>query len=223
MTGRPGKWPWKNHSVAVTPLIPTIRFASASYSTIRSTSRNGQRCGISACDLAGRVDGRRSRASVRVGRRLRSVAAPVSARRRSRSERDGLCRCARPRDGGPRTAQRARRGGQERRAPDPVEQVRRHPALEEGLVERAAPGGSTTLVTTPSTTQLVEGHAAAGDGGRPVRAPDDELAEERVVERRDLVAAVQVRVHPDARAARARGSARRRRRRAGSRGPGPRR
>ena len=48
MTGRPGKWPWKNHSVAVTPLIPTIRFASASYSTIRSTRRNGQRCGISA-------------------------------------------------------------------------------------------------------------------------------------------------------------------------------
>ena len=27
MTGRPGKWPWKNHSVAVTPLSPTIRFA----------------------------------------------------------------------------------------------------------------------------------------------------------------------------------------------------
>jgi len=29
-------------------LIPTIRFASASYSTIRSTRRIGQRCGISA-------------------------------------------------------------------------------------------------------------------------------------------------------------------------------
>jgi len=38
---------WKNHSVAVTDLSPTIRLASASYSTIRSTSRNGQRCGIS--------------------------------------------------------------------------------------------------------------------------------------------------------------------------------
>src|SRR5664279_1255534 len=45
MIGWPGKWPWKNHSVAVTDLRPTIRFASASYSTIRSTSRNGQRCG----------------------------------------------------------------------------------------------------------------------------------------------------------------------------------
>jgi hypothetical protein len=29
-------------------LIATIRLASASYSTIRSMSRNGQRCGISA-------------------------------------------------------------------------------------------------------------------------------------------------------------------------------
>ena len=48
MTGRPGKWPWAHHSVAVTPLIPTIRFASASYSTIRSTMRIGQRCGMSA-------------------------------------------------------------------------------------------------------------------------------------------------------------------------------
>src|ERR1035437_9645443 len=47
MIGWPGKCPWKNHSVAVPDLRPTIRFASASYSTIRSTSRNGQRCGIS--------------------------------------------------------------------------------------------------------------------------------------------------------------------------------
>ena len=46
MTGRPGKWPWKNHSVAVTALIPTIRFSAGSYSTIRSTRRNGQRCGM---------------------------------------------------------------------------------------------------------------------------------------------------------------------------------
>ena len=47
ITGSPGKWPWKNHSVAVTALIPTIRCASGSYSTIRSTRRNGQRCGMS--------------------------------------------------------------------------------------------------------------------------------------------------------------------------------
>ncbi len=48
MTGSPGKWPWKNHSVAVTALTPTMRCASGSYSSIRSTSRNGQRCGMSA-------------------------------------------------------------------------------------------------------------------------------------------------------------------------------
>jgi hypothetical protein len=47
MTGTPGKWPWKNHSVAVTPLSPTIRCAAGSYSTMRSTSRKGQRWGIS--------------------------------------------------------------------------------------------------------------------------------------------------------------------------------
>src|ERR1019366_10486369 len=47
MTGSPGKWPWKNHSVALTALIPTIHRAPSSYSMIRSTRRNGQRCGIS--------------------------------------------------------------------------------------------------------------------------------------------------------------------------------
>ena len=59
-----------------------------------------------------------------------------------------------------------------------------------------------TLVTRPVDDQLVERDAAAGDRRRPVRAPDDELAEERVVERRDLVARVQVRIHADAGAAR---------------------
>src|SRR5450759_2447442 len=47
MIGWPWKWPWKNHSVAVTDLRPTMRLAAGSYSTIRSTSRNGQRCGMS--------------------------------------------------------------------------------------------------------------------------------------------------------------------------------
>src|SRR4051794_3712208 len=46
ITGSPGKWPAKNHSVAVTALSPTMRWADGSYSTIRSTSRNGWRCGI---------------------------------------------------------------------------------------------------------------------------------------------------------------------------------
>ena len=49
--------------------------------------------------------------------------------------------------------------------------------------------------------ELLERRAAAGDGRRAIRAPDDELAEQRVVVRRHLVARVQVRVHPDARPA----------------------
>src|SRR3954451_3106293 len=48
MTGSPGKGPAKNHSYAVTAFCPTIRLASTSYSTIRSTSRNGHRCGMRA-------------------------------------------------------------------------------------------------------------------------------------------------------------------------------
>src|ERR1043166_5772638 len=44
MIGRPGKCPWKNGSLTVTFLIPTIRRPSSS-SRIRSTSRNGYRWG----------------------------------------------------------------------------------------------------------------------------------------------------------------------------------
>src|SRR5258708_15148921 len=47
-TGRPGKWPFAHQSDAVIAFVPTIRFAAASYSTMRSTIRIGQRCGISA-------------------------------------------------------------------------------------------------------------------------------------------------------------------------------
>src|SRR5579884_2900824 len=47
ITGRPGKWPWKYHSAPVTAFSPTIRRASGSYSTIRSTRRKGQRWGMS--------------------------------------------------------------------------------------------------------------------------------------------------------------------------------
>ena len=43
ITGKSGKWPWKNGSSLVTFLIPTMR--SGSISTMRSTSRNGERCG----------------------------------------------------------------------------------------------------------------------------------------------------------------------------------
>ena len=188
MTGRPGKWPWKNHSVAVTPLIPTIRFASASYSTIRSTSRNGQRCGIRRLDLAGRMD----RCSVTGGSgavRALSLAASGAPQRRT-----VVCRYA-PSHAHARAAA-ARKAALPTRSrrfvvirPSRNVSLREH-RLVDGDVGRQA-----------LDDELVEGDAAAGDGGRPVRAPHDELAEERVVERRDLVAAVQVRVHPDARAA----------------------
>ncbi len=135
MTGRPGKWPWKNHSVAVTALIPTIRFASGSYSTIRSTSRNGQRCGMSASisrvvwivvgagppeaeaeasGSAGAVEASAASWSVTGG----SMCAE------GKGKSDG--------SGGPLSS--AFRRGKEGGAADPVEQVGRHPALEEGLV-----------------------------------------------------------------------------------------
>ena len=40
MIGWPGKWPWKNGSLIVTFLIPTIRLVPST-SMIRSTSRKG--------------------------------------------------------------------------------------------------------------------------------------------------------------------------------------
>src|SRR3954463_2802358 len=50
--------------------------------------------------------------------------------------------------------------------------------------------------------QLVKGRSRPRDRGVPGLTPDDELAEERIVVRRHLVARVQVRVEPDPRAAR---------------------
>src|SRR5512140_211507 len=47
MIGCPGKCPWKNGSLIVTFLMPTILFPGSN-STIRSTSRNGYRCGNSS-------------------------------------------------------------------------------------------------------------------------------------------------------------------------------
>src|SRR5207253_4024597 len=81
--------------------------------------------------------------------------------------------------------------------PDPVEQVRRHPALEEGLAreERLV---DRDVRHEALDEQLVESDLAALDRRGPVRTPDDELAQERVVERRNLVPGVQVGIHPDA-------------------------
>ena len=189
MTGRPGKWPWKNHSVAVTPLIPTIRFASASYSTIRSTSRNGQRCGISASISRvvwmGSVTGD--------SRSVRRSVWPRRRRRPSGTVCAGLHAQAPAHD----------RAAAARNAALPTRSSRFVVIRPSRNVSFASSAWwIATFVTRPSTTQLVERDPAAGDRRRAVRAPDDQLAEQRVVVRRDLVARVQVRVHPDARAAR---------------------
>src|SRR6185369_9805285 len=185
ITGRPGKWPWKYHSLAVTPLIPTIRFASASYSTMRSTSRNGQRCGISAS--ISRVEWMVSvTGDSRTGGGQCGWSPPRRARRSVQ-----VCTTS--------PGSRSRRRGEECRAPDAVEQVRGHPSLEERLVrqERLV---DRDVGDEAIDDQLVECDPATGDRGRPVRAPDDELTEKRIVEGRDLIAAVQVRVHPHVRA-----------------------
>src|SRR5436190_20343621 len=186
-TGRPGKWPWKYHSPAVTPLRPTIRFASASYSTMRSTSRNGHRCGIRASISrvvwTGSVtgDSRTGEGQSAGSRRPYGVwsVQVCTAWQESRS----------------------RRRGEEGRAPDAVQEVGRHTALEERLV------GEQRLVDRhvghdALDHELVERHPAACDRGGAVGAPDDELAEERIVERRHLVPAEQVRIHAHARTTR---------------------
>ena len=86
---------------------------------------------------------------------------------------------------------RSRCRGEECRAPDAVEQVRGHPTLEEsfvgeqGLVDRH-------VRDQALDHQLVEGDPAAGDGGRTVRTPHDEFADEGIVERRDVVSGEQV-------------------------------
>ena len=226
ITGRPGKWPWKNHSVAATPLIPTIRFASASYSTIRSTRRIGQRCGIRAWISAVEwivVQLRRSSASAACRSRHRSRAAPVGV-------------VSVPRDGvvvRRRWVQVRTRDAVAAVTPGPPPRGTRPSRPDRAGSSSSGPRGTPrwtssawwigTFVDEALDHQLGQGDVAALDRGRPGRSPDDQLAEQRVVERRDLVAGVQVGVHPDARARPARGSGRRRRRPAGTRAPGPRR
>src|SRR6185369_17276720 len=205
-TGRPGKWPWKNHSVAATPLIPTIRFASASYSTIRSTSRIGQRCGIRASisavewivvdaaaltevggwelGSAGGVDGVPVAASVTGSSRWGSQCAARRARRAAGWVQVRIWVQARTAPGAPSTSRPGSRR-EERGGPHAVEQVRRHPALEERLA-REQRLVDRDVRDESLDHQLAEGDMAALDRGGPGRAPDDQLAEERVVERRHL-------------------------------------
>src|SRR4051794_17623793 len=122
-TGSAGKWPWKNHSLAVTPLMPTIRFASASYSTIRSTNRKGQRCGIRA-SISRVVWMVSVTGSSRAGRGQCGLSV---WRHTSRSVQVCTATSCPP---GSRTGSRSQEGF----AADAVEHVRRHPAGKERLV-----------------------------------------------------------------------------------------
>src|SRR3954451_1334647 len=185
-TGSPGEWPWKNHSLAVTPLMPTIRFAAASYSTILSTNRKGQRCGIRAS----------------ISRVVWTVSVTGSSRairgecggsvRRHTSRSVQVCTATSRAPPGSRT----RRRGQEGLAADAIEHVRRHPTGKERFVleHRLVDGhvGDQAL-----DDKLVEGHPRAGDRRRPVRPPDDELAEQGVVIGGYVVATEEMRIDAD--------------------------
>src|SRR5215212_9416109 len=194
MTGRPGKWPWKNHSVAATPLMPTIRFAASSYSTMRSTRRIGQRCGINASIsrvewiVAGFVGAASATGAVAVSVTGNSMGLGSVWRPRGSA-------CGRACAG---TQARSHSGGrrEEGGRTDPVEEIRRHPPLQERLA-RQQRLVDRNVRHEALDEQLVECDTAAFDRGLTGGAPDDQLAEERIVERRDLVAGEQVRVHPD--------------------------
>src|SRR5918995_1671394 len=175
-TGSPGKCPWKNHSVAVTALRPTMRRPSGSYASIRSTSRNGQRCGMSRSMSA--VD------SVVGGASVTSISSGVSGGSvAARDDRTGGS-CAGLHRAPPGSG-RPGGGGREGRAAHAVEQVRRERSVDErlGPEQRLVDGG---VGHEAVDHQLVERHAAARDGARAIWSPHDELAQQRVVERRDL-------------------------------------
>src|ERR1700690_2468722 len=141
MIGWPGKWPWKNHSVAVTDFRPTIRLASTSYSTMRSTSRNGQRCGMSF--------------SIWLVVRIVSFLGADSVTWRLLG---ALC-------GGSAIA-----GGDERSAADAIEQIRCHLAVDEHLVgeDRTV---QFDVGRDAVHEQLSQRGVAAGDCLGPIRGP----------------------------------------------------
>src|SRR3954451_24252803 len=219
ITGNPGKWPWKNHSVAVTALIPTIRFAPGSYSMIRSTSRNGQRCGISASisrtlwtgPAAAASAGARSAGVAPPGPELpggdvvSAVAVSVIGGSRGTSANSvppargggrGLaCRAARG-DGGAASCGTLR-GREEGGAADPVEEVRGEPPFQERL-GREQGAVDRRVGDDAVEDELLERRLPACDGALARRRPHHELAQQRVVVGRDLVAGVGVRVEPDA-------------------------
>src|SRR3954468_14885440 len=168
MTGRSGKWPWKYHSVAVTAFSPRMYWRAGSYSTIRSTIRIGQRCGISfwisAVDRT--TPSRCSGLSALpvpwaaggvgdVSTPIRSVAGASVKKASWHSHRSG----------------RGRRV-QERGAADPVEQIGCEFSAEEGFVLQQ---GSMQRQVRHQTVNnyLVECVARASDRLVPVTAPDN--------------------------------------------------
>src|SRR5262249_20719264 len=90
---------------------------------------------------------------------------------------------------------------EERSAADAVDQIggerpsNERFVVEQGAMELDIGGGA-------FDDEFVEGNPRPSDGARGVGAPDDELAEKRIVIGRDLVAVVKVRVHAHPRAAR---------------------
>src|SRR4029077_3822829 len=114
----------------------------------------------------------------------------VSVVGRRGAERRGPCRSARP-------TSRAGGSGQEGGAPHAIEQVGGHLAVQEGWIrEERLVDGAVRHETVHH--QFRERSPAAGDGRLAIRSPGDELAEEAVVERRDLIAGVQVGIEADA-------------------------
>ena len=146
MTGRPGKWPWTHHSVAVTPLIPTIRLAVGVVLDDPVDQQDRPAVRDERLDLAGRVD----RAGCRQGVGHRSV-------------RSGL---------------RPRRRGEERRAPDAVEQVGRHAPLEERLVVEQRPVdrdvGHEASTSSSSSAARPRAIAVARSGPQTTSLPSSE-------------------------------------------------
>ncbi len=92
MIGFSGKCPAKYGSLAVTFLMPIAKL-SPSMSMIRSTIRNGSRCGSSSVDAVNVEDGYRRVASSAIGSILLSGVADMARVRASADRRPCSCRC----------------------------------------------------------------------------------------------------------------------------------
>ena len=160
-------------------------------------------------DLADRVD------DARRGERASAVAGGVGHGRLRRVGRRSVC--ARGGDRSAGLACRAARGAAggdggrgSRRAPRRARNAALPTRSSRLVVNRPSRNGSDAssarwigaLVMTPSMTSSPSAARPRAIAASRVGRPDDELAEQRVVVRRHLVAGVDVRVEPDARAAR---------------------